>query len=105
MTQHMVRYTVKPDQGAQNEELIRDALAELERVRPVGFRYVVFKLDDGLSFVHFISHDTDTGRNPMRELPALQAFHAGIRERCDVAPVRTMLSEVGSYGMFGEGKR
>jgi hypothetical protein len=105
MTQHIVRYTVKPDQAAHNEELIEDALAELDRVRPAGFRYAVFKLADGVSFIHLVSHDTEKGPSPMRQLPALQAFHAGIRERCNLAPVRTQLSEIGSYRPFGEAKR
>jgi hypothetical protein len=41
----------------------------------------------------------------MRQLPALQAFHAGIRARCDVAPVRTQLSEMGSYRPPGAATR
>jgi hypothetical protein len=105
VTQHMVRYTVKPDRAAHNEELIRDALAELDRVQPAGFRYAAYKLADGVSFIHLVSHDTEKGHSPMRQLPALRAFHAGIRGRCDVAPIRTELSEIGSYRPFGEAER
>jgi hypothetical protein len=105
VTQHMVRYTVKPDEAARNEELIKDAVAELDRVQPAGFRYAAFKLADGVSFIHLVSNDTGKGHSPMRQLPALQAFHAEIRERCDVAPVRTELSEIGSYRLFGEAER
>jgi len=93
MTQHMIQYTVKPDQAAHNEELVRAVFAELDRVQPAGLQYAAFKLDDGVSFVHLIRSDTQG----MPQLPALKAFHVGIRERCDRAPVRTELSEIGSF--------
>jgi len=102
MTQHMVQYTVKPGQATHNEELTQAALDELQRVQPAGFRYAAFKLADELSFVHIVSTDAETGHNPMRELPALRAFHAGIRERSEQAPVRTMLSQLGSYPLIGD---
>ena len=102
MTQHMIRYTVKPDQAAHNEELVRDVLAELQQARPAGLRYSAFKLDDGLSFVHLVWRDDENGHGPVPQLQALRAFHAGIRERCDEAPVRSELSEIGSYGLFRE---
>jgi hypothetical protein len=100
VTQHMMRYTVKPDQAAHNEELVRAVFDELRRVQPVGLRYAAFKLDDGVSFIHLIGRDTEHGHGPVPQLEALRAFHAGIRERCDEAPVRTELSEIGSFGLY-----
>ena len=97
MTQHMIRYTVAPDQAAHNEELLTAVFAELDQIRPAGFRYVAFKLDDGVTFIHIVGNDHEQGKNPASQLPALKAFHAGIRERCDVPPVRTSLSVIGSY--------
>ena len=52
MRQVMVRYKVKPDRVAENEELVRAVYDELERVAPAGLRYATFRLDDGVSFVH-----------------------------------------------------
>ena len=100
MTQHMVRYTVKPDQAAHNEELVEAVIAEPRRVQPAGLRYAAYKLDDGVSFVHLVWRED--GHGPAPQLPALTAFHAGMRERCDEAPVRTGFSEIGSYRLFGE---
>jgi len=97
MTQHMVQYTVKPDQAAHNEELVTAVFAELDRVQPAGLRYAAFKLDDHVSFVHLISNENTDGQSPLPQLQALKAFHSGMREGCDEAPVRSALSEIGSF--------
>ena len=95
MRRVMVRYKVKPEQVARNEELVRAVYEELHRLEPDGLRYATFKLPDGVTFIHLA--DTDGG-NPLTELPAFKAFQAGVRERCDEPPVVSELSEVGSFG-------
>lgn len=102
MTPHIVRYSVTPDQTAHNEELVRALFAELDEVQPAGLRYAAFKLNDGVSYIHFIWMDVEKGHGPLPRLEALRAFHAGIRPRCDEAPVRTELSQIGSYRLFDE---
>jgi hypothetical protein len=97
MKRVMVRYRVKPDQVAVNEELVRDVYAELARVQPAGFRYATFKLDDGVSFVHLASHEDD--HNPLGGIDAFARFQSGVRDRCDDPPVVTELEEVGSFGV------
>jgi len=92
----MVRYTVKADQAAHNEQLVRAVFAELDSAAPVGLRYETFKLADGVTFIHLISHAGTDGHGPP-QLDALKSLHAGLRERCDEEPVRTQLTEVGSY--------
>lgn len=101
MTQHLVRYTVKADQVAHNEELLRAVFDELHRVQPPGLRYATFKLDDGVSFIHLVCHDK-AEHGPLPHLPSLRAFHDGLRERCDTPPVRTELVELGSFPLLGE---
>ncbi len=103
MTPHMVRYTVRPDQAAQNEELLVALFAELEQVKPKGLRYAAFKLRDGVTYIHFSWMDAENGHSALRHLNALRAFHAGLSRRCDETPVRTELSEIGSFGLFAEG--
>jgi len=73
--------------------------AELEQVGPAGLSYAAYRLDDGVSFVHLIGRDTENGHGRPPQLQALKAFHAGLRERCEEAPVRTGLSQIGSYGL------
>jgi quinol monooxygenase YgiN len=96
MSRVMVRYKVKPEQVARNEELVRAVYEELHRVEPGGLRYATFKLPDGVTFVH-LADTADGEDNPLTGLAAFKAFSAGVRERCDEPPVVSELSEVGSY--------
>jgi hypothetical protein len=98
MRRVMVRYRVKPDRAAENEALVRAVYEELHRASPSGLRYATFKLDDGVSFVHL--SESEGERNPLSDVAAFQEFQRGIGERCEVAPVVTELSEIGSYGFF-----
>ena len=84
MRRVMVRYTVKPGQAEVNEELVRAVYSELHERSPDGLRYATFRLEDGLSFVHVAEVDGDV--NPLSELPAFQAFTAGIGERSWSSP-------------------
>ncbi len=95
MPRVMVRYKVKPEQVARNEELVRAVYEELDRVEPDGLRYATFKLPDGVTFIHLA--DTDGAGSPLTGLDAFKAFQAGVRERCDERPVVSELSEVGSF--------
>ena len=95
MRQVMVRYKVKPDRVAENEELVRAVYEELHRTEPAGLRYATFQLDDGVSFVHLAS--TEDGQNPLSQVEAFQRFQENIRDRCDEAPVVSQLREIGSF--------
>jgi len=97
MQRVMVRYTVKAGRAAENERYVEQVFADLARTAPPAMQYAVFKLDDGVTFVHVYSHETMEGRGPLPELAAFKAFSAGLEERCEVAPVRAALHEVGSY--------
>lgn len=102
MRRVMVRYRVRPDQAARNEELVRAVYDELDRTAPAGIRYATFQLEDGVSFVHLASVETEDGRNPLSELTAFKRFQEDIGERCDEAPVATGLREIGSFRFFGD---
>lgn len=91
---HMIRYSVRAEHLKENERLVRAILDELREVQPAGLRYSAFKLDDGVTFVHLISRG---GHLPGRQLDALRAFHAGLRERCVAPPDRTELSVLGEF--------
>jgi hypothetical protein len=101
MRRVMVRYQVKPEHAAENEELVRAVYEELHRTNPDGIRYATFKLDDGVSFIHLSVQDAD-GRSPLADVPAFQRFQAGIAERCEVGPQVSELREIGSFRLFGE---
>ena len=102
MKQVMVRYKVKPERAEENEELVRAVYAELRRTEPAGIRYATFQLEDGVSFVHLSSTETEDGHNPLSETKAFKEFLKDIGDRCDEAPVATEVREVGSFRAFGD---
>jgi quinol monooxygenase YgiN len=102
MTHVIVRYKVKPERAAENEELVRAVYAELQQTKPTGLRYATFVLDDGVSFVHLAAHDRADGGNPLSEVQAFQRFQENIADRCEERPVVTPLREIGSYRLFDD---
>jgi hypothetical protein len=96
----MVSYTLKPDRVAENERLASAVYEALRESRPAGLHYATFRLGDGVSFVHIVSHEESQGVNALTALPAFQAFAAGVKDRCVAPPVRVDLTEIGSYGFF-----
>ena len=102
MKRVMVRYKVKADRAAENESYITRVFEQLRHDTPPGLRYASFKFDDGVSFVHIVSHEATDGSNPLSELSAFKAFTAEIRDRCEEPPVAAELKEVGSYRFFGD---
>jgi hypothetical protein len=100
MRQVMVRYTVRPEEAEHNAELVRAVYEELHRANPSGMRYATFQLEDGVSFVHLHSADTEEAAQVLPGLPAFQKFQAGIADRCVEGPAVTHLREVGSFRVF-----
>lgn len=92
----MVRYTTRPDQAEENARLIKEVFAALNRTAPAGLTYAAYRLDDGVSFVH-IATVADPANNPLQQLAEFKAFTAGVKGRCEVPPVSSVLQEMGSY--------
>ena len=93
----VVRYQAKPERADENQKLIEAVFSDLEARRPNGFTYNVFRLEDGVSFVHVvIEHDVEQP-DSLQDVPAFQAFVAGVADRCDVAPVAMGATVVGAY--------
>jgi hypothetical protein len=101
MKKVLVRYKVKADRAAENENYIANVFEQLHREKPAGLHYATFKLDDGVSFVHLVSVDGADAHDPLPELSAFRAFVAEVRDRCEEPPVSSDLHEVGSYAFFG----
>jgi hypothetical protein len=92
-----VRYQTKPERAVENQRLIEAVFDELEERQPEGFTYKVFRLEDGVSFIHVvIEHDVDDPES-LQAVPAFQAFVADIADRCDVPPVASGAAIVGGY--------
>jgi len=77
--------------------LIEAVFADLEACQPDGFTYKVFRLDDGVSFIHVVIEHGIEEPDSLQNVPALQAFVAEIAERCDIPPIAVRANIVGSY--------
>ena len=98
MTATVVRYQTKTDRADENQQLIEAVFADLDRRQPEGFTYKVFRLEDGVSFVHVvIEHDDVTDPDSLQDVPAFQAFVENISDRCDVPPLAMGATVVGGY--------
>jgi hypothetical protein len=92
----VVRYQVKPERAEENQQLIEAVFAQLDEREPEGFTYKVFRLEDGVSFLHVMIEHHD-GADSLQAVPAFQAFVADVAARCDVPPVATRATVVGGY--------
>jgi hypothetical protein len=94
----VVRYQAKPERADENQQLIEAVFAELDEREPQGFTYKVFRLEDGVSFIHVvIEHDDVENPDSLQDVPAFQEFVAAVAERCDVPPFATGATIVGGY--------
>jgi hypothetical protein len=93
----VVRYQAKLDRADENQALIEAVFADLEERQPAGFTYKVFRLEDGISFIHVVIEHDINAPDSLQSVPAFQAFVAGIADRCDVPPVAMGASIVGGY--------
>ncbi len=97
MTTTVVRYQTKPERADENQRLIEAVFADLDERQPDGFTYKVFRLEDGVSFIHVvIEHDIDSPES-LQAVPAFQSFVEDIASRCDIPPVATRASIGGGY--------
>jgi hypothetical protein len=96
----VVRYTTRPERADENQALVEKVFGELAERRPEGLRYATFRLEDGVTFVHVASIDTEDGSNPLGATAAFGAFQQEIGDRCVEGPLVMSAEVVGSYG-FG----
>lgn len=102
MSQMMVRYEVKPDRIAENEELVRAVFAELAVTRPAGLSYATFVSEDGASFVHLAAFDSEDDRAALAGVVAFARFKDELGDRAVAPPTFTPLRRIGSYRVLGE---
>jgi hypothetical protein len=98
MVKLIVRYRVKADKVAENEELVRAVYRSLHETQDPDVHYGTFKLKDGRTFVHIASFPSKEKEAVLTELDAFKAFQKGLMDRCDEPPDNQALTEVGSYG-------
>jgi len=100
MKRILVRYKVKTESAQENIEYIQAVFGALENSKPEGLRYASFQLEDGVSFVHIASIETEDGSNPLPSFDEFKAFVNDIASRCVEPPETSELTTIGSYRVF-----
>lgn len=100
MSKVIVKYKVKADKASENIDYIKKVFSALKESSPEGLRYTSFVLEDGLTFIHIASIETEDDSNPLMAIPEFQAFIADIGSRCDEPPQPSPAEMIGSYGVF-----
>ncbi len=95
----VVRYQTTPEQADENERLVAAVFAELEAKAPRHFGYATFRLEDGVTFVH-VMQEYEPGDISLNDLPAFQAFVAGVGDRCVVPPDAKGAKVIGGYNLM-----
>jgi len=70
----VVRYPTKPERAGENQRLIEGVFDDLESAQPEGFAYKVFRLQDGVSFIHVVIEHEVASADSLAEVPAFQTF-------------------------------
>jgi hypothetical protein len=96
MKTFVVKYEVAPEHAEENAALVRAVYAELDDLKPAGFRYRTLRLEDGVSFLHIAETDEDASA-PLTGLGSFRRFQAGLAERCVAGPELSDADEVGVF--------
>ena len=92
----VVQYRTRADAAEANRGLIEAVFEELRDLRPAGFSYMAFALEDSVGFLHVAVAESD--ENPLTQTAAFRRFQEHIGERL-VGPVDfKSMTIVGSYG-------
>jgi hypothetical protein len=91
----VVQYRTRPDVAERNQQLVERVFEELRRLQPRGLRYMAFRLEDGVGFVHVAIFDRDD--DPRAESAAFRRFQEGTAERLVGPPDIKSMTIVGSY--------
>ena len=96
----IIRYKLKADRVAENENFIKAVFRQLHDTQPEGVSYAVYKLADGVSFVHIVFYETETQHKTFTSLQAFRDFQAQPKDRFEESPVVSEAEEIGSYAHF-----
>ena len=100
MRRTIIQYTVKPECAEDNQHYVEKVYEELRRNSPPGLRYATFKQPDNRTFIHLVSVEAENANMPLSQSDSFKAFQADLADRCEVQPVATELTVVGSYNFF-----
>jgi hypothetical protein len=91
----VVRYETRAEAADDNQRLIEAVFAQLAADDPGGLRYAVFRLADGVTFVHVAIVEAET--DPLSRSTAFAKFQRGHGDRTVGPPVPAEASLLGAY--------
>jgi hypothetical protein len=99
-----VTYTVKQAFAQQNQENVQAFIKDLEKINHPAIRYIAYRGEDGKTFTHIASYESDEGQ---KVLFGLESFRSFQQQRDDsgleVAPrIETIETVAASYNQFQE---
>lgn len=94
----VVRYSTRAEAAEENQRLVEQVFAELARQAPEGLRYAVFRLADGVTFVHIVEDDGDI----LPTLAPFKEFQKQIADRVATPPTVVEAAVVGSYRFMAD---
>lgn len=97
----LVRYKTKPESADENRRLVEKVYEELTARDPGGVHYTTLRMEDGVTFMHLFTTDSDEAANTLAGIAAFAEFLQDLPQRCAEQPVARPVSIVGSYRMFG----
>jgi hypothetical protein len=97
----LIRYKTKPEAAAENQRLVEKVYEELRARDPGGVHYATLRLEDGVTFMHLFTTDSDDAANTLGGISAFAEFQRDLPQRCAEPPVAQPVTVVGSYRMFG----
>ena len=89
----VVRYRATAEAAEENQHLVEAVFAELATTRPSGLAYAVFRLADGVTFVHVAEGDGEA----LGRVAAFQEFQRDGDRRRETSPDATAATVVGRY--------
>jgi hypothetical protein len=98
----LVRYTVKPEQIAENETLSRAVFDELRAATPNHAAYALFR--NGREFIHLFVNPVADDSAAVTGLPAFKTYQKDLAARCE-APVQVLrlgVDMLDSYGLSAD---
>jgi hypothetical protein len=91
----VVQYRTRPDAAERNQQLVERVFDELRGLAPRGLRYMAFRLEDGVGFVHVAIFDG--GDDPLADSAAFRRFQEGTAEHLVGPPDIKSMTVIGSY--------
>jgi hypothetical protein len=98
----VIRYKTKPESADENQRLIEKVYEELAARDPGGIRYATLRLEDGVSFVHIFTNDSDDKPNALGGIAAFAEFQRELPQRCVDLPVAQAATVIGSYRLLAD---